>query len=149
MKNKYINYLILIIIATFSYGCKGTTVDPTEPTTLELQLEALINNNVSWAVSGGSVVKDGYNVSSQFEGFSLSFGEFTYSTQNGLATAWPSAGIWEFVNDNPNKIIRNDGVEIDVSLINNDLVLSFNVTGVTGGRIKGIDGNYIFTLSSN
>lgn len=149
MKNRYINLIALIAIVAFSFSCGGDTVDPVNPSATELQLKSLMNDNASWSVGGGSVVKDGYNVTNQFDGFTIAIGEFTFTTQNGLETAWPSTGTWEFINDNPNKILRSDGVEIEVNIINNDLILTFNVTGISGGRVKGIDGNYTFTLSSN
>ena len=149
MKTSYITYLLFIALAIVTFNCKTKTADPDpEPTALELQLESLMNNNTSWGLTGGSVLKDGYDVTSQFSGFTLNIGEFTYTTENGLLTAWPSTGTWQFVNDNPNKVIRGDGVEIDVAIANNQLTLTFSVTGI-GGRVKGINGTYTFTLTSN
>ncbi len=148
MKNRHIIQLALIALIAFNFGCETKTVDPTDPTDLELQLEALMNNNTAWGLNGGSVVKDGFDVTSQFDGFALSIGEFTYTTQNSLDTAWPSSGNWEFVNDNPNKILRSDGVEITVNITGSKLILSYTVSNI-GGKTSGINGNYEFTLTSN
>jgi hypothetical protein len=149
MKNKYLIYLALFTITIISVSCKDKNTDP-DPTELEIQLEALMNNNSSWGLNGGSVIKDGYDVSSQFDGFILSIGEFTYATENGLTTAWPTQGTWQFVNENPNKIKRDDGVDVDVTVANNQLTLTFTVTDI-GGRGNGIDGvyKYKFNLTSN
>ena len=148
MNNKHIISLVLIGLIAFSFGCEPKTVDPAKSTDLELQLEALMNNNTAWGLNGGTVVKDGFDVSSQFDGFALSIGEFTYTSQNSLNTAWPSAGSWEFINDNPNKILRSDGVEITVNITASKLVLSYTVSNI-GGKASGINGNYEFTLTSN
>ncbi len=148
MKNRHIIHLVLIALTAFSFGCETKTVDPTDPTALELQLEALMNNNTSWGLNGGSVVKDGFDVTNQFDGFALHIGDFTYTTQNSLNTAWPSSGNWEFENDNPNKILRSDGVEIIVNITASKLILSYTVSNI-GGKTSGINGNYEFTLTSN
>lgn len=144
MNAKNIAYIAIIV---FSIGCKGKTVDPVEPTALELQLASLQNDSKPWSLTSGSVIKDGYDVSSQFSGFTLKVDDFTYITTNSIDSAWPSSGTWEFSNNNPNKIIRDDGVLMDLTLINNELTLTFNVSGLTG-RVKGIDGEYTFTLLS-
>ena len=145
MKNRFLIYSFLIVVILT--GCKKPTPDPT-PDPLKIQLENLKNANVSWGIVGGSVVKDGYDVSSQFTGFTLTIGEFTYTTQNSLASAWASSGSWQFNANNPNKIVRDDGVLVEVNLINNVLILTFYVSNI-GGRSNGINGNYTFTLTSN
>ncbi len=143
MKTKHIAYVAIIV---FSIGCKGKTIDPVKATAVELKLAALQNESKPWSVTSGSVTKDGFDVSSQFDGFTLTFGEFTYSSKNGLNSAWPSTGTWEFSNDNPNKILRNDGVLMDATVANNSLTLKFRVSDV-GGRSNGLDGEYVFVLS--
>jgi len=149
MTNKFIIYLTIIIsTALITQGCKPKSVEPKEKTALELQLEALMNNGTSWGLNGGTVMKDDYDVTSQFAGFTLTIGEFTYTTQNALATTWPSTGTWQFVNDNPSKVVRDDGIEIDVTPSNGQLKLSFSVTNL-GGKITGINGIYEFFLTSN
>lgn len=134
------------MLAAFNMGCKSKSVDP-EPTDLDKKMEALGNNNVAWTLTGGSVEKDGFDVSSQFDGFTLAFGEFTYETENGLSSAWPAKGTWSFISDNPNKLKRDDGVEMDATISGTVLTLKFNVTNV-GGRGAGIDGAYTFILEN-
>lgn len=147
MKNKYLLYFILSSISVINVGCKDKITN-LEPTALELQITALMNNNSSWGLNGGTVMKDGYEVTSQFDGFVLMIGEFTYTTQNALSTAWPASGTWQFVNENPNKVERGDGVEIDINIANNQLTLKYSVTDI-GGKVKGINGVYQFNLTSN
>jgi len=140
-------FIILTILSLSLYaGCKGN--DPTTETTpLTEQLDLLLNGGSSWVVF--SVIKDGYEVTNQFSGFTLFFDNTSYSTTNSIATAWASTGTWAFHNNNPEVIMRDDGTLISVSLANNELVLSFSVTGLpTGGRTEGVDGDYVFTLVS-
>lgn len=138
------NILFLILILSVSVACKKKANDP-EPTLLEQRLVELINGGVSWEVS--SVTKDGYNVTGQFTGFVLTIGEFTYSTENALAKAWPKSGTWSFYNDDPNTVLRDDGVIINVNINGSSLVLTYSVTNL-GGRVDGINGDYQFNLVS-
>jgi hypothetical protein len=149
MKNRYIIHIAIASLLILSVGCKKKTTDPDpEPTLLELQLKALQNEGRAWGITGGSVTKDGYDVSSQFNGFTLSFGEFTYTTQNGLVSAWPGSGTWKFSNKGPNKIERDDGIVMGVNLTNNNLTLKYTVSGKSGGKVKGIEGEFTFVLIS-
>ncbi len=144
MNTKYIAYIVII---AFSFSCDKNSVEPKEPTVLEAQLAPLQNEDTPWSITNGSVTKDGYDVSDQFNGFNLTFGEFTYTTQNAVTSAWPSSGTWEFSNNDPNKIMRDDGVLMNAIFSNNSLVLTFNVSNI-GGRVKGVDGEYTFILPS-
>ena len=140
---KYIlSIVVLFGLITFA-GCKKDSADP-EPDALTERLTELMNGGSTWDLV--NVTKDGYDVSDQFTGFKLTIGEFTYSTTNALATAWPASGSWEFNNGNPNSIVRDNDVIISASLSNNQLTLSFSVTGLSGGRLASVDGDYIFTL---
>jgi len=106
-----------------------------------------MNNGSSWEVS--EVIKDGYDVTIQFDGFVLTIGEFTYTTVNGLESAWPTSGSWSFYNNDAATILRDDDTVIDVGISGGELTLEFSVNDLsTGGRLKGINGNYQFVMVS-
>lgn len=152
MKYLYTIFFCMALISlSILTGCPGPepTPDPDPgPDPKDEQLLALKNNGNSWVISGGGVVKDGYDVTDQFTGFKLDIGEYTYNTQNSLSTAWPSSGNWEFNNGNINSIKRSDGVIISVSFSGSNLSLTFTASGSSGGRIEGLAGDYIFNLVS-
>lgn len=148
MKNlTYIlSILLLGLFITFS-SCKDDDSDST-PSELDLQLTALQNGGSNWVLGSGGVLKDGFDVSDQFTGFRLNIGAFTFTTQNSLSGAWPASGTWEFQNDNPNQVLRSDGVLMTVDLSGSNLTLTFNGTGSSGGRTESVDGEYQFRLVS-
>lgn len=141
MKNQYISILFLVCLTIIS-GCKS---DSTDPTPQENQKMLLINNGLSWRL--GTVTKDGLDVTDQFTGFKLTIGNFTYTTINALPSAWPTSGTWSFANEAGTMIDRNDGVQITVAVTPTTLKLTFSVLGLgDGGRINGVDGEYVFDL---
>jgi len=140
MKNQYISIITIICLALIS-GCKSESADPTPQ---DNQKTLLINNGVSWVP--GSVSKDGLDVTDQFSGFKLTVGDFTYTTVNALPSAWPASGTWSFANDSGTLVDRNDGVQITAAVTTSSLQLTFSVTGIGGGRTKGVDGEYVFNL---
>ena len=141
MKNQYIS-ILFIACTVLIIGCKSDSADPTPQ---DNQKTLLINNGLSWTL--GTVTKDGLDVTDQFAGFKLTVGDFTYTTVNALPSAWPASGSWSFANEAGTLVDRNDGVQITVSVSTTSLKLTFNVTGLgDGGRVKGVDGTYIFDL---
>ena len=147
MKNFKDIFAILIVLSfSFYVGCKNDNGSDPEPDFLAEKLEELMNGGSSWTMN--SVTKDGYDVSDQFTGFVLTVGEYTYSTQNSLSSAWPSSGTWKFNDTSGTVIKRDDGTLISVSISGTQLTLSFTATGVTGGRKASVDGDYVFVLGS-
>ncbi len=141
MKNQYISILFIICLAFIS-GCKSDSADPTPQ---DSQKTLLINNGLSWTI--GTVTKDGLDVTDQFTGFKLTVGDFTYTTVNALASAWPASGTWSFANEAGTLVDRSDGVQVTVVVTTSSLKLTFSVTGLgDGGRTKGVDGQYVFDL---
>lgn len=135
--------LALLIIS----GCTEDISPKAEA--LKNQLNLLKNDGRPWILesTSGSVVKDGFDVSDQFAGFKLSLGDKTYTTQNGLSPVWETSGTWNFQGDNPNLILRGDGLVISVSLLNNNMTLTFTAEGSpSGGRTNSISGEYNFHL---
>ena len=145
-KTLFHNILFAAVLIILVISCKGTETAPTPDPTDE-QLQALMNNGSAWVLGAGGVEKDGYNVTDQFTGFKLTIGEFTYSAQNGVASAWPNSGTWSFNNGNSNFVLRDDGVVISVAFNGATLLLTFTINSA-GGRSDGITGEYIFQLVS-
>lgn len=142
-----IKYLlsITLVISFFSFiGCKKKSVTAA-PNVLSVRLTELMNGGSDWSLL--SATKDNNDVSGQYVGLTLTIGEYTYSTQNGLVSAWSASGTWEFSNNDPNKVLRSDGTLIYVALSGTQLTLSFSVSGLSGGRLESIDGDYVFVLS--
>ncbi|MEZ4946089.1 MAG: hypothetical protein R2804_11195 [Cyclobacteriaceae bacterium] len=141
MKNQYISIIFIICLVLIS-GCKS---DSSDPTPQDNQKKLLINDGLSWTL--GTVTKDGLDVTDQFTGFKLTVGDFTYTTVNALPSAWPASGTWSFANEAGTLVDRNDGVQIAVTVTTTSLQLTFSVTGLgDGGRIKGVNGQYVFNL---
>ncbi len=146
MKNiTYILSILLLSSFITLIGCKDDS-DPA-PTELDLQLTALQNGGSNWVLGVDGVLKDGFDVSNQFSGFKLTIGAFTFTTKNSLSGAWPASGTWEFQDDNPNQVLRSDGVLMAVNLSGDNLTLTFQGSA-TGGRINSVDGEYQFRLVS-
>ncbi len=130
-------YSILIAVALFGCGKE-------EQLTPNAQTEKLLRKQV-WELSQTKI--DGV-VSSQYDGLTLSFGSSTYTTTNG-ASLWEPVGTWEFFGDKGDKIIRDDGLLIDVISVNaSQLVLSFywDTTIYDGGRLASIEGLHEMTF---
>lgn len=75
------------------------------------------------------------------------WGDRTYSTQNGQ-NVWPVSGTWDFESNSLTTLIRDDGVEMSLTIISdNEIVISFTYSeGSSGGRYSGVSGDYEFNL---
>lgn len=148
IRHTFTSFLFLSMLVLT--GCsKDDNPDP-KVVALNKQLEALMNEGSSWVVgSTGSVMKDGIDVSSQFEGFKLTIGNKTYTTQNSLTHVWKTSGTWDFQQSNPNLILRDGSVAVSVSHSNNTLSLTFMTAGKSeGARVNSVSGQYVFNLIS-
>ena len=142
-KIKYAQHMFLVLIITVLTGCPKDELSPQDE-----QLIALKNNGKAWVLAANGVDKDGYDVTDQFTGFKLSIGDYTYSTQNSLITAWAASGTWEFNGENLNSVLRDDGVVISLTNSEASLTISFAVSAPTGGRVESLTGDYTFYLKS-
>lgn len=135
--------ILLIVALAFAVSCRHKKND--DPSPQDQQKTFLINGGIAWKL--GTVTKNGLDVTDQFDGFRLTIGDFTYTTVNALASAWPASGSWSFTNEAGTLVTRNDGVEIQVQVSTTSLKLTFMVTGLGGGgRIDSVDGGYVFDL---
>ena len=148
MKNvKSLEKLLLIfLISLVSFSCNDdddSTPTPTPDDPLDAQATLL---NGTWKVKdSNSVTKDG-TIVDVFTTMSLTItggtkdgGNFTTDHNEDSGTeVWPNSGTWTFQNGDKNKLLRNDGVVMSISVTENTLRTSFTVSG----GIK--DGNWVF-----
>ena len=147
MKNvKSLEKLLLIfLISLVSFSCNDdddSTPTPTPDDPLDVQASLL---NGTWKVKdSNSVTKDG-TIVDVFTTMSLTItggtkdgGNFTTDHNEDSGTeVWPNSGTWTFQNGDKNKLLRNDGVVMSISVTENTLRTSFTVSG----GIK--DGNWV------
>ena len=109
------------------------------------QAEKLRLLSGTWTIA--TVDNDGVDVTSQYNGFTLTVTSTkTYSTTNGH-NAWPAGGTFEFQQNDLNQIMRDDGVVVTIESATEDqLQLSFQQSTLTGGRPKGVTGDFVFSL---
>lgn len=148
LKNIILFSVLTILLPLLGCDKEGETVQPSsDPATA--QVEILINGGVAWQSTADlSVMKDGYDVSDQFDDFKITFSENTFETENALPNVWPNQGSWVLDNNDINKIIRGDGVEMQLELVDNILTLTFQADAPANGRSQGVAGEYKFVLSS-
>ena len=151
MKNvKSLEKLLLIfLISLVSFSCNDdddSTPTPTPDDPLDVQASLL---NGTWKVKdSNSVTKDG-TIVDVFTTMSLTItggtkdgGNFTTNHNEDSGTeVWPNSGTWTFQNGDKNKLLRNDGVVMSISVTENTLRTSFTVSG----GIK--DGNWVLDFT--
>ena len=151
MKNvKSLEKLLLIfLISLISFSCNDdddSTPTPTPDDPLDAQATLL---NGTWKVKdSNSVTKDGTIVdvfttmSLNITGGTKDGGNFTTDHNEDSGTeVWPNSGTWTFQNGDKNKLLRNDGVVMSISVTENTLRTSFTVSG----GIK--DGNWVLDFT--
>lgn len=161
------NYLLPVVFVSLLMVINACRPDPTpDPTAAELQLEKLTgsyNSSSSKTWTTSSVMFDGSeDRTDDWNGFSLTISTSGTLSNNSYSTAgavspgpWPSSGSWSFggTEDNPNinQVVRNDGLEIAVNVSGTSLTLTFTFDDSqhSGGRVEAVNGEYIFTLTSN
>jgi len=125
-------FQFLIFIVSIFLSCKS--IDPDSQIIDPLLIQAGLLDG-TWKLKDlSSAVKDG-NVEESFSDFEFIIYGSTkiggnYSTVNSSnENVWPQSGTWEFYNDDPNKILRNDSVLITISVSDTTLTSSFIVKG--------------------
>ena len=139
--------LVSVCFLIFSCGDDGDGGAPTPTPTDPLDAQAaLLNGN--WKVKdANSVTKDGTIVdvfttmTLNISGGTKSGGNYSTSHNEDSGTeVWPNSGSWTFQNGDKNKLARNDGVVMSISVTETTLRTSFTVSG----GIK--DGNWVFNF---
>jgi hypothetical protein len=158
MNSRILSILPLVLIFSLLVACKekGETPD-TKKTPEQLATEAISGTGTAqWTVAGGgSVTRDGQNVTSTYATFELFLNagtSKTYSTKNG-GELFDANGNWSFAGTNFDKFILA-GIkpaatrEISFTQTGTTLRLDFRVP-LPGARIDGtsaLAGNYVFNL---
>ena len=124
-------------------GCDGDS-DPEAEDASETIKELMVNDGAQWVPN--TIMKDGYDVTDQFAGFTLKIGsDQTYEVTNALETAWPkNTGTWEFADTDGKTVRRDDGTLMNVSVTETTLQLVFMAS--VNGRMDGVDGEFTFNL---
>ncbi|MDH5399568.1 MAG: hypothetical protein OEX02_15570 [Cyclobacteriaceae bacterium] len=139
--------ILAVLVAT--NGCKPKPTD--EPTPEEAQTTKLSR---SWTAN--KVTFNGTeDRSADWSGFTLTVAaDGKYSTSNAFSPGpWPASGTWAFAADgsavNINKVVRDDGLEISISVSDTDLTLTFifNDAVNNGGRVDAVNGEYVFEMN--
>ena len=149
---KLTSLLVIIFLGSLVIvsSCKKEKVDP-EPSEEEKQIDAL---SKAWVVS--SVTLGGDDVTDEWQGFELTYGNKTYSTIASFnANVWPSSGTYEFATSNGepdvNTMLRSglgDPLPISLNVSTNSLVMSFTYDTDVNGRLKGTDGSWVFSMDA-
>jgi hypothetical protein len=158
MNSRILSILPLALIFSLLVSCKekGETPD-TKKTPEQLATEAVSGTGTAqWTVvGGGSVTRDGQNVTSTYPTFELILNagtSKTYSTKNG-GELFDANGNWSFAGTNFDKFILA-GIkpaatrEISFTQTVTTLRLDFRVP-LPGARVDGtsaLAGNYVFNL---
>lgn len=144
---------LILIVGLLVVGCKKPP--PPGPTAEEQQVEKL---SQTWEIASpapaNAITIEGNDVTSDWTGFTLTIsdpgndsGTYNFSSTNAFsAEVWPSSGTWQFPSDTElNTLIRNDNVDITISVTDETLLMQFEYS-TTGGRLNGIDGTWVFNM---
>ena len=129
-------FFLILIISSCKSVSDEKIIDP-----LEVQANLLDGN---WRLKDpSSAVKDG-NVEQTFSSIELVIYGSTkiggnFSTINSSSDdVWPTSGSWNFHNDDPNQLMRNDSIIMSISVTDTTLNTSF----IVSGGLK--EGNWVF-----
>jgi len=137
---------LLLLLANCS---EEVTPDDTLLTGLEKEQAVIIEKLSAFQWSASSFTRDNVDAFAEFTNLKLTFGNKTYSSQNGLHV-WPSSGSWQFVEGKSDQVTRDDGIIIDVEVDDTSLTLSFKFDEnifTTGGREQSISSSLVFVLN--
>ena len=158
MNSRHLSILPVLLIFSLLFACeeKGETPD-TKKTPEQIATEALTGTGTAqWTVAGGgSVTRDGQNVTSTYATFEVILNSGTskaYSTKNG-GGLFDDNGNWSFAGTNFDKIILTGNKpaatrEISFTQTGTTLRLEFRIPA-PGARVDGtasLSGNYTFNL---
>jgi hypothetical protein len=113
--------LVLTIACLLPVGCeKG--LDGIEKTPTQLMSELL--RAQTWELSELTIDDLPSNL---YPGMTLRFGEGTYVSTGG-EPIWPASGTWQFRGDDPNQLLRDDG-----------LIITVEAASIVGAKITPLD----------
>ncbi|MDX5340762.1 MAG: hypothetical protein LPK25_17175 [Cyclobacteriaceae bacterium] len=156
MRTKF-QLIVFFAVLAFCFQSCGDDSQPTSPKTAEeLAIEALTGNGTqAWTVNGGSVKKNGLDVTNTYAGFELILNSGTTKTYTSKNSndLFDSNGSWDFAGANFDKFILSGTKpaatrEISFTESSGKLTLLFTIPQ-PGARILGtqaVAGNYEFVL---
>ena len=133
---------LTLLAGIFLSSCKDDT--PPAKSDEEQRIEDLAG---SWVLDAGSdvVTVAGRDVSTDWSAFTLNLDQKNYTTSGSDSPeVWPASGSWDFGTD-INKLVRNDGIELSISVTETSLSIQFDYAAA-GGRLSGIEGTWVFKL---
>ena len=143
MKTTILTALLVALLFILT-NCSSSSDPAPQLTEEEVQINKL---SKTWVL--GTVVYTDDDVTDRFDDFSLTFTKSkTYTAAGSLGDydfePFKASGTWDFKSGDLNVITRNDGVNMEVSVTDNALFLTFNMTEANG-RLAGL-GSYRFDL---
>ena len=144
MRSRYSLIALTLVMGFLVSSCKEDPAPAKTPE--EIQIEKLTG---TWVLptAANTVTIDGRDVSAEWSTFVLTLGNKTYQSTNANdANVWPASGTWAF-GANINTLVRDDGVDITVTVTDTSLKLQFDYSA-SGGRLDGIEGNWVFNMVS-
>jgi hypothetical protein len=149
LMRKVLSLLVLAITGTFLIHCGGGDAEPSAEQKVK---ETLTADGGEWGQNSSStVVVDGLDVTDDlFSGFTITFGDGTYST-TGTSPVFPSSDTWTFKPNTEGKVLirASDDKELTISsLTDSEIIftLVWDQTTTSGGRQRSIPGPHVFTL---
>ena len=142
--------IITLLATALLTSCKdggGTDPDPAQA-----QLEKLSKTWTTVSVTfGGSEDR-----TTDWSAFTLTAtAAKTYTTTNAFSPGpWPASGSFDFAMNGDqadiNKLVRNDGLEIGITVTETDLTMTFTYddTAHSGGRTEIVNGQYVFKMKA-
>jgi len=137
--SKVIVILLFFVIPSMTiYSCKENDLSPQEAIKANLL-------NSTWKIKTVSV--DEIDSTSSYNGMTIIFTETEYKVTNG-GLVWPVSGTWNFNSPDGQKIIRNDGIEVTISVTPTrlEMLLEWSSKGFGPGRTSSTKGKRKFTF---
>lgn len=138
--NKYSAFFVLLMAVVIAMVSCDEAKNEVEKSIQDKFTEQIVG---TWNVN--TVEVDGVTLS-DFNGFSLTLSDGSYTTTNGNGI-WPAQGTWKYTDSGITSITRDDGIEIAIRLLVIDDALELTFTySVADGRVLGINDNFTFIL---
>jgi len=133
---------LILTLTILSSSCGGDDDGPPEPTPQEVA-EALLLG--SWSLDGGSILIDGVDVTSKYDGFTATIGEGSFSTTNS-GGLFPAVGTWQWSGASDSEFVTGSGKSILVTALT-ATSFKFSFAKTTGNVPAGIPGEYVISLT--
>ncbi len=139
---------LIVSLMTLAIAVAGMLSCESDDPKLDAEAQFIKGLAGTWTVTGGSVTRDGADVTAFFNDMTITFAaDRSYTVANGVVPIWPANGNFTLQKNNKSfNILRDDDVVITVSeLQTSSLTLSFNYVA-PAGRAKSISGEFVFHL---